>query len=477
VPLQVNATETIEAIAVASGYANSGVTSATYTITSGPVSVNLSASDNVSGIANLGSPVTGGGLDNGGYAYAANLIGTSISWSGATFTLGGAGVSDAVSNTTVVLPAGNYSSINLLATGVNNNQPNRTLVVTYTDGTMTSFTQSFSDWSKPQSYPGESIALSMAYRIAPNGVQANGAYYLYGYTFALNSAKIVKSLTLPATRNVVVLAIDLVGSGSSAAANPTVSPAAGTYSSTQTVTLSDTTPGAAIYYTTNGTAPTTASTQYSVPLQISTTTTLEAIAVASGYTTSGVTIATYAIAPSTVPMSVNLSASDNVSGIANLGVAVTGGGLDNGGYAYATNLIGTSINWSGATFTLGGAGVSDAVSNTTLALPAGNYSSINLLATGVNNNQPNRTFVVTYTDGTMTSFTQSLSDWFTPQSYPGESIALSMAYRVAPDGAASTNGPFNLYGYSFALNSGKIVKSLTLPATRNVVVLAIDLKP
>jgi hypothetical protein len=81
------------------------------------------------------------------------------------------------------------------------------------------------------------------------------------------------------------------------AANPTVSPAAGTYSSTQTVMLSDTTPGAVIYYTTDGTTPTTASTQYSAPLQIDATTTLEAIAVASGYANSGVTIAIFTITP------------------------------------------------------------------------------------------------------------------------------------------------------------------------------------
>jgi hypothetical protein len=33
---------------------------------------------------------------------------------------------------------------------------------------------------------------------------------VYGYTFALNPAKTVQSITLPANRNVVVLAVDLV---------------------------------------------------------------------------------------------------------------------------------------------------------------------------------------------------------------------------------------------------------------------------
>ena len=41
-------------------------------------------------------------------------------------------------------------------------------------------------------------------------------------------------------------------------------------------------------------------------------------------------------------------------------------------------------------------------------------------ATGVNGNQANQTFTVNYSDGTSTSFTQSLSDWFTPQNYAGE---------------------------------------------------------
>ena len=102
--------------------------------------------------------------------------------------------------------------------------------------------------------------------------------------------------------------------------------------------------------------------------------------------------------------------------------------------------------------------------------------TLNLLATAVNGNQPNQTFIVTYTDGTTSSFTQSLSDWFTPQNYAGESKALTMAYRLAPSGATD-NGTFYLYGYSFALNSAKTVKSLTLPNNRNVVVLAVDVTP
>jgi len=48
------------------------------------------------------------------------------------------------------------------------------------------------------------------------------------------------------------------------------------------VTLSDTTPGVAIYYTLDGTSPTTASALYTGPFLVTTTVNLQAIAVKSG---------------------------------------------------------------------------------------------------------------------------------------------------------------------------------------------------
>lgn len=68
----------------------------------------------------------------------------------------------------------------------------------------------------------------------------------------------------------------------------------GTYSSPQTVRISNNEEGSTVYYTTDGSAPTASSTQYTAPITISSTTTLKAVAVA-GDVYSDVTTATYTI--------------------------------------------------------------------------------------------------------------------------------------------------------------------------------------
>jgi arabinogalactan endo-1,4-beta-galactosidase len=94
------------------------------------------------------------------------------------------------------------------------------------------------------------------------------------------------------------------GSGGSSSttvvATPTFSPAGGSYKTAQTVTISDSTAGATIYYTTDGTTPTAASTVYAGAINIPATPateTIQAIAVAPGDTNSAVASAIYKISP------------------------------------------------------------------------------------------------------------------------------------------------------------------------------------
>jgi hypothetical protein len=400
--LTVTANTTVNAIAAAAGYESSPVSTASYTLTSPPAGgangpVNLASSFNVDGIVATGSKPAAGGLDTYGYAFSETLLGSQVTWDGITFDLGSAGVADVVSGGTVALPAGSYSTLHLLATAVNGNHPNETFTVTYTDGSTSTFTQSLSDWYTPQDYPGEAVAVTMAYRITPSGTTDNRTFHLYGYSFAINAAKTVKSVTLPAVRNVVVLAATLSGAAAGAGAPSAPTP----------------------------------------------------VALKSGAT---------------------------VYGLFDEGSEVTNGGLDGHDFAYAAGLLGSSVSWSGTTFTLGAAAAADIDSGVTIALPAGKFSQVELLATGVNGNQVKQGFTVTYTDGTSTLSYQSLSDWYTPQTYAGESEAVTLPYRLTATGATD-NRTFHLYGYSIAINNAKSVKSLTLPANRNVVVLAVTLVP
>lgn len=85
-----------------------------------------------------------------------------------------------------------------------------------------------------------------------------------------------------------------LSASSSAPANPTFSPVAGSYKAGQQVTLSESTPGAVIYYLINGGA----AIKYTGPITVNATETIQAIGVligSSGYTTSALISAVYTV--------------------------------------------------------------------------------------------------------------------------------------------------------------------------------------
>ena len=181
-------------------------------------------------------------------------------------------------------------------------------------------------------------------------------------------------------------------------------------------------------------------------------------------------------APSSAGTEVNLSSVFNLTGIVTDGTTFSpSGGLDQGGNAYSANLLGTTLSVQHLNFGLGPADAPNAVTSATVNLPSGKFSKLALLATGVNGNQTGQPFVVTYSDGTSTTFTQDLSDWAMPQGFNGESIAVFMPYRDQSNG--QDRNPYQLYHYIFPLNHAKTVSNITLPNNSNVVVLAMTLAP
>ncbi len=186
-------------------------TTVSLTVTLSSTAVNLALAFNLSsGIVTDGTTFTGGGLDGGGRSFSASLLGSAQTVGGVRFNLGPANAADAVDNATISLSVGQFSALKMLATGVNGNQASQAFTLTYTDNTTQSFTQSVSDWAHPQNFAGESIAVTMAHRDISDGTTQVRTVNLFAYGFAVNNTKAVKSITLPNSRNVVVLAITLV---------------------------------------------------------------------------------------------------------------------------------------------------------------------------------------------------------------------------------------------------------------------------
>ena len=110
-------------------------------------------------------------------------------------------------------------------------------------------------------------------------------------------------------------------------ATPTFSPGTGTYSTAESVSIADATSGAVIYYTTDGSTPNTSSSVYHSAITVTATTTVNALAVAPGYTNSAVSFATYTFNPYLGTNAYSTLGNDNANYI-NATYAVTGSNAD-----------------------------------------------------------------------------------------------------------------------------------------------------
>jgi hypothetical protein len=140
---------------------------------------------------------------------------------------------------------------------------------------------------------------------------ANGAAIYYttdGTTPTTSSTRYNSPVSLPtnATTTINAIAVNSIGSSTMTSgrytvnpppppAAPVINPSPGTYTAPQSVSITDSTNGVAIYYTTNGTTPTTSLTLYSGPFSLPVgTTLLQAVAVNSGGSSS-VTSGSYTV--------------------------------------------------------------------------------------------------------------------------------------------------------------------------------------
>ena len=140
----------------------------------------------------------------------------------------------------------------------------------------------------------------------------------------------------------------LLGASPQAAA-PVVNPAGESFTGSVSVTITDSTPGASIFYSTNGGTPTTSSTRYTGPINVTASETIKAIASASGYLPSAVTSETYNLQTQSGGSSVNFGSGfgsaqssmtfNGSAGLTSNVLQLTNGGANEGGSAWFNSTV------------------------------------------------------------------------------------------------------------------------------------------
>jgi hypothetical protein len=416
-----NAPYTILSVSAATGTGGSGTP------------VDLSGEYSLPAIYNDGITF-GTGLDGEGSAYSANLLTPNRILNGVQFNFGPANTAnctgtgcknDAVSvaGQTITLPSNQqstYTTLQLFATAFNGPILSQTITVTYTDSTTSTFTQNFSDWcgcsgSKPGpgQQPGESFAVVMPYRDISTGVEDNRQFNLYAYSFVLNSAKTVQSITLPAkpsSGGVVVFAATFSSQSLGAQVNLSSDyNTAGIYNNSVTFPATGGMDGGGD----NCTISSGCADAYSAQ-QLSLTST------------------------STPTLTYN-------SLLFNLGPVNT---VD-----CTTACIKDMIN------------INPGVTVTLPSNQQAKYTTLTMLGTGVQGSHTG-TVTVTYTSGSPGVFNQTFSDWCNYQNASGnESVAVGGMSRINSDGTLNTGASCNLYSYVFTLDNTRTVQSIALANT------------
>ena len=285
--IAVSANTTLEAMAVASGFTQSAVTSGAYVIQT----------------AATATPTFSPGP--GTYTTAQSVV-ISDTTPGAViyYTTNGTAptTSSAVYSSAIAVSANTTLEAMAVAPGFGQSAVASAAYVIQTGATATpTFSPVAGTYTAAQSVAISDTTPGAVIYYTTNGTAPTTSSAVYSPAITVSANTTVEALAVASgfAQSAVASAAYIIQTGTTA--TPTFSPAAGTYTTAQSVVISDTTPGAVIYYTTNGTAPTTSSTVYSSAIAVSASSTLEAMAIAPGFTQSTVASAAYVIQTSGTP--------------------------------------------------------------------------------------------------------------------------------------------------------------------------------
>lgn len=262
-------TTTVKAIAIKEGLANSAVAEATFTKVEPPVVVNYTRITSLDQLQDGAKVIIASRYDDDETHYYVAPTRITGKLNGVAVTVDNSIISTDVDTIvwTVSIEGDNYRFVNAADANLGY-------------GSQTNFSSSQNpDWNVAEftaqglvdNYSGykitnvstlnESSVRAVAFKSGTNvfGAYATSNANADEYNFALD------------------LFVDL-GDNVPTVATPVFTPAAGYYETAQNVTITCATEGATIYYTTDGTTPTNASTQYTAPIAVSQNTTIKAIA-------------------------------------------------------------------------------------------------------------------------------------------------------------------------------------------------------
>jgi hypothetical protein len=288
-PIAVTTTTTIKAFATSSGRTDSAVVSATYTLQSGapvfaPTPGTYATAQSVTITSATPSAVVHYTTDGSTPTSASTAYTVPISLPvGAT--------AETTTIKAIAIAAGFADSA--VVTAVYVIDPGATQAATPT------FSPAGGTYTSAQSVTISCATSGVSIYYTTDGSDPTTASNLYTAAIPVSVTTTIKAIAAGGghTQSAIASATYIINLPQAAA--PGFSPPGGTYSSAQSVTISSATPGAVIHYTSDGSTPTTGSPTYSAPIAVSTTTTLKAIATATGYTQSAVSTATYTISTGT----------------------------------------------------------------------------------------------------------------------------------------------------------------------------------
>lgn len=280
-PITVSSSETLAVIAVGTGYTSSSVVTATYYITPPPSAPAFSPA--------------GGNYNN------AVPITLSDTGSNATFyyTLDGSTPTTSSTKYSGPIPMRNGQTIQAIASvpGYSGVSPVGSATYTITAATPVA-NVSGGTYTGPQTVTLTTATTGGYIAYTTNGSTPTASTSIYNGPITISSSETLKFVALATgyTASPVITQTFYIGQ---APATPTLSISGGVYNNNQTVSISESAPGATIYYTLNGTTPTASSFKYTAPLAVNNSVTLNAVAISPGYSPSGVATATYTLTAAT----------------------------------------------------------------------------------------------------------------------------------------------------------------------------------